>query len=110
VRTIDSDPRVGRLLFSSQPANAVLVRKREESSALFVMLSGQHAGTALRIQRNERVTATAYFVVGGVAQTISAWLAGEVSLAPGELVDQLASLLDRLADPALYRDEHRRVR
>jgi AcrR family transcriptional regulator len=110
VRTIDSDPRVGRLLFSSQPANAVLVRKREESSALFAMLSGQHAGAALRIQRNELITATAHFVVGGVAQTISAWLAGEVSLTPGELVDQLASLLDRLADPALYRDKHRRVR
>jgi AcrR family transcriptional regulator len=104
VRTIDSDPRVGRLLFSSQPANAVLVRKREESSALFAMLSGRHAGTALRMPRNARITGTAHFVVGGVAQTISAWLAGEVSLSPGELVDQLASLLDRLADPALYRD------
>jgi AcrR family transcriptional regulator len=104
VRTIDSDPRVGRLLFSSQPANALLVRKREESSALFAMLSGQHAGSTLRMQRNARITATAHFVVGGVAQTISAWLAGEVSLTPDELVDQLASLLDRLADPALYRD------
>lgn len=109
VRTIDSDPRVGRLLFSSQPANAVLVRKREESSALFAMLSGQHARTALRMPRNARITATAHFVVGGVAQTISAWLAGEVLLTPSELVDQLASLLDRLADPALYRDEHRRL-
>jgi AcrR family transcriptional regulator len=104
VRTIDSDRRVGRLLFSSQPANAVLVRKREESSALFAMLSGQHAGTALRMQRNERITATAHFVVGGVGQTLSAWLAGEVRLDSGQLVDQLASLLDRLADPALYRD------
>jgi AcrR family transcriptional regulator len=104
VQTIDSDPRVGRLLFSSQPANAVLVRKREQSSALFAMLSGQHAGTALRMQRNDRITATAHFVVGGVAQTISAWLAGEVSLTPGGLVDQLTALLDRLADPALYRN------
>jgi AcrR family transcriptional regulator len=104
VRTIHSDPRIGRLLFSSQPANAVLVRKREESSALFAMLSGQHAGTALRMQRNERITAAAHFVVGGVGQTLSAWLAGEVRLDPDQLVDQLASLLDRLADPALYRD------
>ena len=104
VRTIDGDPRVGRLLFSSQPANAVLVRKREESSALFAMLSGQHAGEALRMQPNERITATAHFVVGGVGQTLSAWLAGEVRLAADRLVDQLASLLDHLADPALYRD------
>jgi AcrR family transcriptional regulator len=104
VRTIDCDPRVGRLLFSSQPANAVLVRKREESSALFAMLSGQHAGMALRMQRNERITATAHFVVGGVGQTLSAWLAGEVRLDSHQLVDQLASLLNRLADPTLYRD------
>ena len=42
VRTIAGDARIGRLLFSSQLANAVLVRKRVESSALFAMLSGQH--------------------------------------------------------------------
>jgi AcrR family transcriptional regulator len=104
VRTIDGDPRVGRLLFGSQPANAVLVRKREESSALFAMLSGQHAGDALRMQPNERITATAYFVVGGVGQTLSAWLGGEVRLDCDQLVDQLASLLDHLTDPTLYRD------
>lgn len=104
VRIIGDDPRVGRLLFSSQPANAVLVRKREESGALFAMLSGQHAGSALRMQRNDRIAATAHFVVGGVGQTLSAWLAGEVSLTPDALIDQLASLIDRFADPALYRD------
>jgi hypothetical protein len=38
-----------------------------------------------------------------VAQTIGAWLAGEVRLSSTELVDQLAALLDELADPALYR-------
>jgi hypothetical protein len=56
------------------------------------------------MQRNERITAAAHFVVGGVGQTLSAWLAREVRLDPDQLVDQLASLLDRLADPALYRD------
>jgi AcrR family transcriptional regulator len=104
VRTIGGDPRVGRLLFSSPPASAVLVRKRQESSALFAMLSGQQAGAALRIQPNERITATAHFVVGGVGQTLSAWLTGEVRLAADQLVDQLASLLDHLADPTLFRD------
>lgn len=104
VRTINADPRVGRLLFSSQPANAVLVRKREESSALFAMLSGQHVESVLRVRQNDRVKAAAHFAVGGVGQTLSAWLAGEVSLGADQLVDQLASILDHLADPALYRD------
>lgn len=104
VRTIGGDPRVGRLLFSSQPANAVLVRKREESSALFAMLSGQHVETALQLRENDRIKAAAHFVVGGVGQTLSAWLAGEVSLQRDELVDHLTALLDALANPALYRD------
>jgi AcrR family transcriptional regulator len=104
VRTIGGDPRVGRLLFSAQLANAVLVRKRVESSALFAMLSGRHVENALRVAENERIKAAAHFVVGGVAQTISAWLAGEVRLDPDQLIDQLASLLDELVDPSLYRD------
>jgi AcrR family transcriptional regulator len=104
VHTIGGDPRVGRLLFSAQLANAVLVRKRVESSALFAMLSGRHVENALRVTENDRIKAAAHFVVGGVAQTIGAWLAGDVRLDPDQLVDQLASLLDELADPDLYRD------
>jgi AcrR family transcriptional regulator len=104
VRTIQGDPRVGRLLFSSQPANAVLVRKREESSALFAMLSGQHVGSALRMSENDRIKAASHFVVGGVGQTLSAWLGGELRLSPDQVVDHLASLLNRLGDPAMYRD------
>src|SRR6201995_51904 len=103
VRTIGGDPRVGRLLFSAQLANAVLVRKRVESNTLFAMLSGRHVENALRVPENDRIKAAAHFVVGGVAQTISAWLAGEVRLDPDQLIDQLASLLDELADPRLYR-------
>jgi AcrR family transcriptional regulator len=102
VRTIAGDARIGRLLFSTQLANSVIVRKRAESSALFAMLSGQHVGDALRVPANDRIKAAAHFVVGGVGQTISAWLAGDVQLEPDQLVDQLASLLDALADPSLY--------
>jgi AcrR family transcriptional regulator len=102
VRTIVGDARVGRLLFSSQLANTVLARKRVESGALMAALAGQQAASTLKVPANDRVKATAQFVVGGVAQTISAWLAGEVDLQPDELVDQLASVLDRLGDPGLY--------
>ncbi|MGO9926503.1 MAG: TetR/AcrR family transcriptional regulator [Mycobacterium sp.] len=103
VRSIAGDARIGRLLFSTRLANPVIVRKRAESSALFAMLSGQHVGDALRVPANERIKAAAHFVVGGVGQTISAWLAGDVRLDPDQLVDQLASLLDELAKPSLYR-------
>lgn len=103
IATIAGDARVGRLLFSAQPTNAVLIRKRAESGALFAMLSGRHVENALRVPENERIKAAAHFVVGGVAQTIGAWLAGAVRLRTDQLVDQLTALLDELADPALYR-------
>ncbi len=102
VRTIAGDARIGRLLFSMKLANAVVVRKRAESSTLFAMLSGQYAGDALRMPANDRLQAGAHFAVGGVGQTISAWLAGDVRLEPDELIDQLALLLDRLSHPKLY--------
>jgi AcrR family transcriptional regulator len=103
VRTIADDARIGRLLFSTQLADTVIVRKRAESSALFAMLYGRHAGDALRVPANDRVKAGAHFAVGGVAQTITAWLAGDVRLEPDQLVAQLASLLDELTEPSLYR-------
>ena len=102
VRTIAGDARVGRLLFSTQLADAVIVRKRAESSALFAMLFGQYAGDALRMPANDRIKAGAHFAVGGVGQTISAWLAGDVQLKPDQLIDQLATLLDEITDPNLY--------
>ncbi|OBH06773.1 MULTISPECIES: TetR/AcrR family transcriptional regulator [unclassified Mycobacterium] len=103
VRTIAGDPRLGRLLFSTQLANPVVVRKRAESSALFALLSGEHAVEALRAPANEHVKAAAHFAVGGVGQTISAWLAGDVRLGPDQLVDHLAALLEELTNPDLYR-------
>jgi AcrR family transcriptional regulator len=102
VRTISEDSRIGRLLFSAQLSNAVVVRKRAESGALFAMMSGAHASAALQQSENDRIKAAAHFVVGGVGQTISAWLAGNVALAPEHLVDQLTLMIDRLADPRLY--------
>jgi len=102
VRTIADDPRIGRLLFSTHLANAVVVRKRAESSALFAMLSGQYAGDALHMPANDRIKAGAQFAVGGVVQTISAWLDGDMRLEEAELVDQLGTLLDALTNPKLY--------
>jgi hypothetical protein len=104
VRTVADDPRIGRLVFSSQLSNAVVARKRAESGALFAMLSGEHASTALRTAQNDRIKAASHFVVGGVGQTISAWLAGGVRLTPDALVDQLTMIIDHLSSPQLFGD------
>ena len=104
VRTVEQDPRVGRLLFSAQLSNSTVVRKRQDLGPLFAMLGGQHVETTLNRPANERIKAFAHFVVGGVGQTISAWLAGDVGLAPAELVDQISAMIDELGNPRLFRD------
>jgi AcrR family transcriptional regulator len=97
VRTVADDARIGRLLFSSRLSNAVVMRKRAESGALFAMLSGEHASAMLRTTPHDRIKAAAHFAVGGVTQVISAWLVGDVRLEPDYLVEQLARILDDMA-------------
>lgn len=96
VRTISADPRVGRLLFSVELSNTVIVGKRAESSALFAGLLFAHAGAQGALD-NDHVRAATHFAVGGVGQAISAWLSGEVRLDQDELINLLAALIDQLA-------------
>jgi len=103
VALISEDPRVGRLLFSTRLSNRVLLRKRAEQGGIFAMLSREYIQTALRVPGNSRISATAHFVVGGVGQTLSAWLSGEIELSPDELVDQLQTILGLLNEPRLFR-------
>ena len=102
VRTIAADTRVGRLLFSSQLSNPVVVRKRAESGSLMAMFLLEDAGT-LGAQNNDVIRATSHFAVGGVGQTITAWLDGDITLDTGQLVDRLATIIDQLAVPELYK-------
>ncbi|GFG76809.1 TetR family transcriptional regulator [Mycobacterium paragordonae] len=102
VRTVAEDARIGRLVFSTKLGNAVVIRKRAESSALFALVTGRHVIDMLRAPENERVKAATHFSVGGVGQTLSAWLDGDVKMEPEELADHLASLLVELTEPSLY--------
>ena len=97
VRTIAGDARVGRLLFNPQLSNPVLARKRAGLGGFFAILSGQHVTTAYRVRESESVKALAFFVVGGVGQTVAAWVAGDVDMTPEQVVDNLVSALDALA-------------
>ena len=103
VRAVAGDERVGRLLFSAELADPVVVRKRDESTTLLAQLLVQQVRESLGVQEDDRVRATSHFTVGGVGQTLSAWLAGQMDMTADEVIDHLASLLDQLADPALHR-------
>jgi len=99
---IAADPRIGRLLFSTEVAGATLVRKRAEQGELFTALSGQHIQAALKVGGNDRIQGTASFVVGGVRQTITAWLAGDLTIGTDDLVDLLVGILDVFNEPRLF--------
>lgn len=103
VRTIEADRRVGRLMFGAQVSNTTVIRKRQESEALFVLLSGQHVETLTQRPADERTKTFAYFVVGGVTQAISAWLAGDVALSTPELVAELSAIIDAFRKSDLFR-------
>lgn len=103
VRTIAGDPRIGRLLFNAQLSHPVLARKRAELGGVFAILSGQYVTSAYQLPQDEWVKAVAHFVVGGVGQTISAWVCGDLRMEQDELVGQLTRLVDELAARNLNR-------
>jgi hypothetical protein len=82
----------------------VILRKRSDLGGIFAFLLAQHLATSLRREQTGRSRAAVHFVVGGVGQTISAWLAGEVDLGQEQLIDQLTGILGALDDPGLYFD------
>jgi AcrR family transcriptional regulator len=102
VQTVGEDTRVGRLLFDPQLSNAVVMRKRADLGGVFAILASQHLQTAMQRAENPNIKAVAHFVVGGVSQTINAWLTGTIEFGRDELIDQLTTLLDGFADPRLY--------
>ena len=101
VRAVAEDARVGRLLFNPRLTNAVLARKRAEAGGVFAVLSGEHATTAYALPDDEWMKSAAHFIVGGVAQTISAWVSGNVALSESQLIAHLTRMLDALAGPRL---------
>lgn len=103
VATIEADPRIGRLIFGAQVSNTAVIRKRQETEALFVMLAEQHVENLTQRPATEATKAFSYFVVGGVTQTISAWLAGDVVLTSAEVVDQLSAIVDAFGESSLFR-------
>ena len=104
VRTVSADSRIGRVLFDVQLSDPVILRKRGDLGDIFAVLAGPHVESSLRFDPSSRTKAVVRFVVGGVGQTLSAWLAGDIALSQEQLINQLTAIVERLADPALYTD------
>ena len=91
-------------MFDVRLSNPVILGKRADLGGVFAVLAGRHAESALHRDQNSRTRATINFMVGGVGQTLDAWLSGEIDLNEDQLIEQITAIIDELANPQLYRD------
>ncbi|WP_020674079.1 TetR/AcrR family transcriptional regulator [Amycolatopsis nigrescens] len=98
IRTIADDPRQGRLLFSALLTSPVLARRRLESATMFAGLLGAHARDHQVAESDgPRLELSSQFIVGGFAQTLTAWLGGSVQLSRDELIDECTAIFVAIA-------------
>ncbi|ABG97121.1 MULTISPECIES: TetR/AcrR family transcriptional regulator [Rhodococcus] len=97
VREVAEDPRQGRLMFSVAQSSAVLAQRRLDSSRLFAGLVTKQTVGYYEVAESPRLDLAAHFMVGGLAQTLTAWLNGTVTLPEEELVDTCTELLLSMA-------------
>lgn len=93
IESVAADRRIGELLFSPHQVNTVIVAKRFESTGLFVELFSKQVRHEFRLDGAGRAPLISHFLVGGVAQSIGAWLNGEVQASQQDLVDDLVAML-----------------
>jgi AcrR family transcriptional regulator len=98
VRAVAGDPRHGRVLFSVSLADPTLVRRRLESARFFARLLTGQARQAYGVPDSPRLDLLAQFLVGGLAQTLTAWLSGALTLSEAELVAECADIFTAVAD------------
>ncbi|MFD4295500.1 TetR/AcrR family transcriptional regulator [Rhodococcus sp. NPDC058505] len=92
VRDVSADPRLGRLVFSG-PVTAVLARRRLESARMFVGLTTAQVVDFYDLPAGSEVDLVAHFVVGGLAQILTAWLDGAVDVDTDVLVERCTDLM-----------------
>jgi AcrR family transcriptional regulator len=90
------DPRKSRLVFVEALAHPAVSARRAEimrSFASLVVLAGQeHFGPEIASQVGDRAHFAALHLVGGLYETVTGWLAGDLRITRDELVDRSADL------------------
>ncbi|WP_418328284.1 TetR/AcrR family transcriptional regulator [Rhodococcus oxybenzonivorans] len=97
VRAVAEDPRHGRLMFSVAQSSEVLAQRRLDSSRLFAGLVTKQTVGFYEVAESPRLDLAAHFMVGGLAQTLTAWLNGTVTLPEEDLVNTCTDLLLSMA-------------
>lgn len=98
IRAAAGDPRHGRVLFSVTLVNPLLARRRLESSRFFAELLTGQARQVYGVPDSTELEFVAHFIVGGLAQTLTAWLSGALPVTEAELVAGCAEIFTLIAD------------
>ncbi|MCX2734229.1 TetR/AcrR family transcriptional regulator [Saccharopolyspora sp. NFXS83] len=97
VGIVGDDPRRGRLLFSAQ-AGAALAERRQRSTLLFVGLLGGQAKDFYGLPDSADLEVLSQFAVGGLAQTLTAWLDGTLRIEREALVEHCTNIFLAVGD------------
>lgn len=106
VSVLEADPQAGQILFSTRIDNALISRKRQESTQFFVDITATTADESdAQPVSGIDLGHTAQFVVGGVTQLLSTWLnarydAAAAAADPAEPADPAESTAGDPAHPA----------
>lgn len=97
VRAVAGDPRHGRILFSVTLADPLIAQRRLESSRFFTRLLAEQARQFYGVPDSPALDLAAQFLVGGLAQTLTAWLSGDLPVSEAELVSECSALFAAVA-------------
>lgn len=97
VHEIGEDPRLGRMLFSVSQANPQLAKRRLDSTRMFAGLVMVQAEDFYEVKPSPRLDLAAHYVVGGLAQALTAWLDETVPLSRDDVIEECTELLLAMA-------------
>lgn len=103
VEFLTEDPRKARVAFVEALGSNALATRRYEALSGFAGLLGEQArafyGTPDEADRMVRLTS--FMLVGGLAETLIAWLGGELDVTRDQLIDDCTNLFVAMGEAAL---------
>lgn len=103
VALMTDDPRKGRVAFVEAMGSEALMRRRFDSISRFAALLADQArsfyGTGPEAERLLQVTS--FLLVGGLAETLIAWLGGQLERSRAELVEDCTDLFVATGEAAV---------
>jgi AcrR family transcriptional regulator len=92
VELVTDDPRKARVLFMEAAGSEPLALRRFETVRMFAALVAQQGREFYGIDGGTRVDTTALMLVGGLAETLLAWLGGALRATREQLIDDCTEL------------------